>query len=227
MSAYNQIALLGRRAGLTDSESEALAEQLLGGHRAEVLAEAKTEIITYLSRKAREHRSAGGQQHAVQAEFVFTLASKIQRGAVRIFLDATETTATPHPIPLAVSRFDTAIEPAPEEEPVLTVGCIAEDGTPVALLLDPEARAKVGRWLLPEKDMDDRLGRLADHILDTGGEWTTGKAHQWLLAEVDPGVSRHRARHALQHLAALGYLAEHDRDGRRSYTLNYPKAATE
>ncbi|MCX5201088.1 hypothetical protein OG897_06375 [Streptomyces sp. NBC_00237] len=128
--------------------------------------------------------------------------------------------------PLIVSRFDTAMEPAPEENAVLTIGCIAEDGTPVALLLDPEDRAKVGRWLLPEgprDELDDRLGRLADHILGTGGEWTTSRAHRWLLAEVDPGVSRHRARHALQHLAATGYLIEHTHPGRCSYTPNYPQ----
>ncbi|MFJ5090017.1 hypothetical protein [Streptomyces sp. NPDC088674] len=49
-------------------------------------------------------------------------------------------------IPLVVSRFDVAMEPAPEEDPVLTIGCIAEDGRPVALLLDPETRRKVHEW---------------------------------------------------------------------------------
>lgn len=139
--------------------------------------------------------------------------------------DSAPAPTSTHPIPLIVSRFDIAMEPAPEEDPVLTIGCIAEDGTPVALLLDEEARAKVGRWLLPEEPkLDDRLGRLADHILSAGGEWTTGKAHHWLAAEVDNGVSRHRARHSLQHLTALGYLTEHNRTGRRSYTPNYAKA---
>ena len=52
--------------------------------------------------------------------------------------------------PLIVSRFDTAIEPAPEEEPVLIVGAVADDGRPVALLLNLEARSKVARWLAPE-----------------------------------------------------------------------------
>ncbi|WP_431781779.1 hypothetical protein [Streptomyces chumphonensis] len=51
------------------------------------------------------------------------------------------------PVPLVVSRFDAVMEPAPEEPPVLTIGAVAEDGRPVALLLDPEARAKVARWL--------------------------------------------------------------------------------
>jgi hypothetical protein len=52
--------------------------------------------------------------------------------------------------PLIVSRFDMAIEPAIEEESILTIGAIAEDGTPVALMLDPENRAKVGGWLVPD-----------------------------------------------------------------------------
>ncbi|WP_426568122.1 hypothetical protein [Streptomyces canus] len=51
--------------------------------------------------------------------------------------------------PVPVSRYDVAIAPAPEEEPVLTVGAIAEDGRPVALLFDPEARRKVAAWLAP------------------------------------------------------------------------------
>ncbi|MFJ1647921.1 hypothetical protein [Streptomyces sp. NPDC088258] len=55
----------------------------------------------------------------------------------------------PSRIPLVVSRFDVAMEPAPEEPPVLTIGAVAEDGTPVALLLDLETRAKVGGWLAP------------------------------------------------------------------------------
>jgi hypothetical protein len=54
--------------------------------------------------------------------------------------------------PLSVSRFDTAIEAAPEEEPVLTICAIAEDGRPVALLLDEETRAKVAGWLGPGDD---------------------------------------------------------------------------
>lgn len=52
------------------------------------------------------------------------------------------------PTPLIVSRFDVAMEPAMEDQ-VLTIGCIAEDGRPVALLLDEETRGKVARWLAP------------------------------------------------------------------------------
>ncbi|UQA91214.1 hypothetical protein [Streptomyces halobius] len=57
--------------------------------------------------------------------------------------------AEQQPEPLVVSRYDTAMEPAPEEEPVLTVGAVAEDGRPVALCFDPETRRKVAGWLAP------------------------------------------------------------------------------
>ncbi|MFD5975521.1 hypothetical protein [Streptomyces bacillaris] len=50
-------------------------------------------------------------------------------------------------VPVVVRRFDIAMEPAPEEEQVLTIGCVAEDGRPVALLLDLDDRPKVARWL--------------------------------------------------------------------------------
>lgn len=71
--------------------------------------------------------------------------------------------------------------------------------------------------------LDDLLARLSDHILGTGGEWTTGTAHRWLMAEVDPGTTRYRARHALQHLAALGHLIERDTKQGRTYTPNYAR----
>ncbi|MET9517003.1 hypothetical protein [Streptomyces sp. NPDC002994] len=174
--------------------------------------------------------------------------------------------------PLIVSRFDVAMEPAPEEEPILTIGCIAEDGRPVALLLDPETRAKVARWLAPSRadvlteviemladtrrsaaaadgmelaedlvrrmagaaeqgestpHLDDRATRLYDHILGTGGEWTTGRAHRWVVANLAPNASRYRVRLVLQHLAALGYLIEHNQPGRVSYRPNYAKHEAE
>lgn len=50
--------------------------------------------------------------------------------------------------PLVVRRFDSSLEPALEDErPELLVCCIAEDGRPVALLLDDEARAKLAGLL--------------------------------------------------------------------------------
>jgi hypothetical protein len=63
--------------------------------------------------------------------------------------------------PLVVSRFDVAMEPAPEEEPVLTVGAIAEDGRPVALLFDEETRRKVAGWLAPADDGEEATAAAA------------------------------------------------------------------
>ncbi|MFJ6730023.1 hypothetical protein ACIQPQ_34500 [Streptomyces sp. NPDC091281] len=57
--------------------------------------------------------------------------------------------------PLVVSRYDVAIEPALEEEPVLMVGAVAEEGRPVALLFDPEARDRIAGWLSPGDSTTD------------------------------------------------------------------------
>jgi hypothetical protein len=54
--------------------------------RAETLAEAKTETIAWLLKKAGEYRSTRGKQHAFTAEAIEVLASKLDRGAVRAFL---------------------------------------------------------------------------------------------------------------------------------------------
>ncbi|CAM5683699.1 MULTISPECIES: hypothetical protein [Streptomyces] len=51
--------------------------------RAEVVAERDAQIIAWLVKKAREYRSTGSRQHALQAEAIEGMASKIQRGAVR------------------------------------------------------------------------------------------------------------------------------------------------
>lgn len=55
--------------------------------RAEALAEAdllpKKDVVAWLTKKAREFRSAGGRHHTAQADAVAAMASKIERGAVR------------------------------------------------------------------------------------------------------------------------------------------------
>jgi hypothetical protein len=55
-------------------------------YRAAVLAEAKVETVAWLVKKAREYRSTGSQQHARSAEAIEFLASKVDRGAVRVFV---------------------------------------------------------------------------------------------------------------------------------------------
>ncbi|MFF5435184.1 hypothetical protein ACFY5K_34890 [Streptomyces griseofuscus] len=52
--------------------------------------------------------------------------------------------------PLVVCQYDVVIEPAPEEEPVLTFGAVAEGGRPVALLFDRESRRRIAGWLAPD-----------------------------------------------------------------------------
>jgi hypothetical protein len=68
-----------------------------------------------------------------------TIAEKDTRDAIQA--PAGEST------PLIVDRFDVVMEPAPGEDPVLTIGAVAEDGRPVALVLDAESRARVAAWL--------------------------------------------------------------------------------
>ncbi|MYR28640.1 MULTISPECIES: hypothetical protein [unclassified Streptomyces] len=101
-------------------------------------------------------RPSRAEVHAEVARAAEDLASnyhphtaKSVRSVVQRVLGAAPNSASaacPSPEPLVVSRFDVAMEPAPEEDPVLTIGCIAEDGRPVALQLDPEARRKVHEW---------------------------------------------------------------------------------
>lgn len=60
-----------------DEADTAELDKRLDAHRAEVLAEAKTEVIAWLLKKGRER----------DAWYTGVLASKVDRGAVRIFLD--------------------------------------------------------------------------------------------------------------------------------------------
>lgn len=66
--------------------SDVLADELLDAYRTEVLAEAKAETVAWLVKKVREYRATGSSQHRLQADAIATLASKIDRGAVRAFI---------------------------------------------------------------------------------------------------------------------------------------------
>ncbi|MFM9629432.1 hypothetical protein ACKI10_17615 [Streptomyces galilaeus] len=57
-----------------NAEAKATTEQMLDDYRAEILAEAKVETVAWLVKKAAEGYDVGG------------LASKVDRGAVRIFI---------------------------------------------------------------------------------------------------------------------------------------------
>lgn len=143
--------------------------------------------------------------------------------------------------PLIVRRFDYSVEPDRDcGETEMLVCCVAEDGRPVALLLDDEARAKLGRWVGCDCEQgkgtgttgeptrtagiaDERALRLADHILNTGGVWTSGKAHHWLSRNASQVPSARFTRRVLKALAVHGYLTERHEPGRVSYTPNYVK----
>ncbi|WAZ20197.1 hypothetical protein STRCI_001297 [Streptomyces cinnabarinus] len=103
--------------------------ELLDDHRAEVL----TEAADMVHAMADPRCTCGGCDSCTARNYAKELRSKVGEQY--------------HPAPLVVSRFDVAMEPAPEEEPVLTVGAVAQDGRPVALCFDPETRAKVASWL--------------------------------------------------------------------------------
>jgi hypothetical protein len=60
--------------GIATLEDVTRAEQLVDAYRAEVLAEAKNEVVAWLVKKAAEGCDTG------------SLASKVDRGAIRIFL---------------------------------------------------------------------------------------------------------------------------------------------
>ena len=85
MSARRQIVAalsedsLGGIATLQDVER---AEQLANAHRAEVLAEAKREVVAWLVKKAREGTP------------IERLADKVERGAIGVFLNAEREEAT-------------------------------------------------------------------------------------------------------------------------------------
>lgn len=54
-------------------------DEYLDAHR----AERDGEIMRWLGKKAREYRATGSKQHALQADTIELMASKISRGAVR------------------------------------------------------------------------------------------------------------------------------------------------
>lgn len=115
---------------------------LLDAYRLEVIAERDTQTIEWLEKKAQEEGRANRDSRN-RGDVLTRMADKLSRGAVRPPLSKRAD-------PVTVSRFDVAMEPAPEEEQILTIGCIDENGRPVALLLDMETRSKVARWLAPE-----------------------------------------------------------------------------
>ncbi|MEU8473706.1 hypothetical protein [Streptomyces hygroscopicus] len=84
MSARDKLLAEYGRADTAPLGTLAELRQKLDDHRAEVLAEAKAEVVAWLGKKAGEYRATGTRQR--EADAVETMASKIDRGAIR-FLD--------------------------------------------------------------------------------------------------------------------------------------------
>ncbi|MFF8656762.1 hypothetical protein [Streptomyces huasconensis] len=142
--------------------------------------------------------------------------------AVRAEVATAAATATPDDAdPLIVDRFDTAMEPAPEDPPVLIVGAIAADGRPVALVFDAEARAKVAAWLSPapvDSSRERRLEQLLDTIRTHGGRWTTNRV-QDMRRRQGTAPQRGTARRDLAELHRRGHLTAHGPADGRYYLL--------
>ncbi|MDW6057995.1 hypothetical protein SAZ11_07825 [Streptomyces sp. FXJ1.4098] len=102
---------------------------------------------------------------------------------------AKEKGSRPEPEPLVVSRYDVAMEPASEEEPVFTVGAVAEDGRPVALCFAPETRRKVAAWLAPTAA--ERLAHASAFEVPRPGrlpllvQRSYGHADRWVILDHD------------------------------------------
>lgn len=143
MTAREKIAnLLWRRVPSTDAaDAKAKTEQMLDEHRIENRVEAADWFAGYPFPAASTDWERGRDAGVAWAASVLRIPHP-QRSDVAAPVN-------PSAVPLVVSRFDTAMEPAPEEEQVLTIGCIAEDGRPVALRLDVDDRRKVAGWLPP------------------------------------------------------------------------------
>ncbi len=134
---------------------------------------------------------------------------------------AAAATATSGADPLIVDRFDTAMEPAPEDPPGLIVGAIAADGQPVALFFDAEDRAKVAAWLAPgpvDSSRERRLEQLLDTIRTHGGQWNTGRV-QDMRRRKGRTTKRSTARLDLAELCRRGHLDEHGPENDRYYAL--------
>ncbi|OKK06443.1 hypothetical protein AMK26_10525 [Streptomyces sp. CB03234] len=146
--------------------------------------------------------------------------------AVRAYssdLTGKDTRSAGESTPVVVRRVDCVLEPARGDgESETTVGCIAEDGRPVALLLDDATRAKLADWLrLAGHDLRaERLDILRRAVKSWQGEWTPVRARRLYQAHgIDVGANV--ARRDLRLLGRQGLLVVNDRDPHhRAYRLN-------
>jgi hypothetical protein len=182
------------------------APALIADRDAEVLAQAEARVRAFVA-------------------FGFTAPTAI--------LDAVRATSADlsgedtHPVgestPLVVRRVDAVLEPALRDgETETVIGCIAEDGQPVALVLDEATRSKVGDWLrLSGYDpRAERLEILRQAVADYLGDWTPRRARRLYHTHgIDVGTNV--ARRDLQCLKRQGLLVTCDIDpNHRVYRFN-------
>jgi hypothetical protein len=216
MSARRQIiAALSEDSmgGIATLHDVAHAEQLVDAYRTEVLAEAKTEVVAWLVKKASEGCNTGA------------LASKVDRGAVRIFLGTGH-----YRDAMDAHRVEVLAEAADYVDNDDECDC---GGCDTCI---PRKLAEGLRALAGEKATDaqsatatpgptGRLAQLLDAIRTHRGEWTTKRVQDlYHLSPLSPpnapeGRLRHVARGDLRDLHAWGHLVLHEDTGRRFYTL--------
>lgn len=138
MNAREEIAYHLWTAAPSEDNTQAKqrAEEMLDAHRAEVLREALAAVGGERLRDDTDHPEDKAYSQAIDDAVA----------ALERLTDAADETT-----PLMVSRFDTAMEPALEDEQIFIVGAVDEHGHPVALCFDRDDRRKVGGWLMPDK----------------------------------------------------------------------------
>ncbi|TXS55225.1 hypothetical protein [Streptomyces sp. t39] len=121
----------------------------LAGARREAAATALADAATDLTHLPQWFTPAPGADWEIG---VLDAATRVGRTAEKTAAEKDTRDSVSHTgesTPLVVSRFDVVLQPAPEEGQLLTIGAIAEDGRAVALVLDPETRARLADWLRP------------------------------------------------------------------------------
>ncbi|MFJ9029759.1 hypothetical protein ACIRQP_14745 [Streptomyces sp. NPDC102274] len=177
--------------------------------RAEVLAEAKAEIVAWLVKKAHERTDIG------------VLASKVDRGAVRIFL--------------GTGHFQDARDAHRAEVLREATDMLTRVGHPAAALIlryadEPGEKASTSAvpTATPQPDPanqwtpEERQHRLLIEIHTRSGRWRTARVEQ-LYQSWGVHYPRSRARKDLKALATTGHLTVHGPDDGRFYTPNTRK----
>ncbi|MFI1734009.1 hypothetical protein ACH40E_33315 [Streptomyces acidicola] len=216
--------------GIATLSDVAHAEQLVDAHRAEVQR----------ADAARIEDAACDADFTEDPKFIAGL-----RTAAELLTRAAGEQGSQESEVITVSRFDTAMEPAPDEDPLFAIGAIDEDGRPVALLFDEETRRKVAGWLAPDESgekssptgaeatpkttrtalkwPDDWDQVLNSAIREWGGEWNPQRVQRLYLARYGRGLYRCDARRFLSERAHAGFLTLHERRGARFYTFKTRK----